>query len=92
MQDIIMDGETDNPEPFTGTMDLVYEYGTAAIVEAVKDLANFDAQDADNCAAWRQKNEWWCAELTALLARYEEEFPEPLAVARINYEGAALIQ
>jgi hypothetical protein len=90
MQEIITDGETDNPQPFTGTMDLVYEYGTAAIIEAVKDLADFDAQDADNCLACRQENEWWHGELTALLARYQEEFPEPQA--QINYEGAALIQ
>jgi hypothetical protein len=87
------DQEEDRVEPFATVMELAHEYGNLEVIIAIHHLLAFQQEDdAACCTTCQRKAEWWNREMSQLVARYEREFPEVGAVAKINHAGSGLIQ
>jgi hypothetical protein len=79
-------------EPFATVMELALEYGNLEVIIALHYLLGFQLEEESCCVSYQQKAEWWNREMSQLMARYEMEFHEADAVARINHRGAELVQ
>lgn len=83
--------QEERPEPFATVLELAGEYGKLAVIEALNDLAEYDAEDPGFCLACREEESWLHFELEHLLERYAMEFLLPeLPEVQINH-GAILV-
>jgi hypothetical protein len=88
-----LDQEEERVEPFTTVMEMAQEYGNLEVIIAITQLMAFQQkEDAACCTTCQRKAEWWSREMSQLVARYEREFPEDDAVARINHNGVSQVQ
>lgn len=79
-------------ELFSTLVDLAEELGNLGLIVAIHQLLEIQVEEDACCVRCQRKAQWWHREMSQLLARYEREFPEPGAVARINHSGSGLIQ
>ena len=89
---MIIDQEEERVEPFATVMELAQEYGNLDVIIAITHLLEFQLEEDACCTACQRKAEWWSREMSRLLARYEQEFPEMGAVGMINHAGPGTVQ
>jgi hypothetical protein len=70
----------ERPEPFATMLDLYREHGSPDILDALKDIAELESEDEDNCPACRLMMARLHMELTQLHQRMYS-FQETLNVA-----------
>jgi hypothetical protein len=66
---------------------LAEEFGSLTVIVAVQQVLEMEVEQDACCTTCQRKAEWFHRELSRLLNRYEQEFPEISAVARINSLG-----
>jgi hypothetical protein len=86
----IIHGEENEQEIFSSTvMDLEQEYGTAAILCVLQEIAEEDSRNQEYCADYRAEAAFLAFELTQLLTRLARRL-EPRFV--INAAGSGLMR
>jgi hypothetical protein len=87
-----MEREDMEQELFEVVAGLVAEFGNLTVIEAMQQVLEMEVEEQACCVTCERKSIWLNRELSRLLARYEQEFPEHEAVARINHPMPGLVQ
>jgi hypothetical protein len=87
-----MEQEDMERELFVAVTELVAEFGNLTVIAAMQEVLEMEVEENACCVTCETKARWWHRELLRLLSRYEQEFPEIGAVARVNHPMPRLIQ
>jgi len=88
MNDIITDQDEERIEPFSSVMELCENFGYLTVIESINTLLGFEVAEDACCVTCQRKAMWWKAAIAEDLARFQNEFPSPGVMARVNHFGA----
>jgi hypothetical protein len=74
-------------ELFEIVAELVAEFGNLTVIEVMQQLLEMEVEEDACCTTCQRKSIWLNREVSRLLSRYQREFPDIPAVARINSLG-----
>jgi hypothetical protein len=87
-----MEQEDMEQELFGAVAQLTAEFGNLTVIVAIQRVLEMEVEENGCCVACQRKAGWWHRELSRLLTKYQGEFPEIPAVARINSPMPGLVQ
>jgi hypothetical protein len=87
-----MEQEDMGLELFEAVAGLAEDFGNLTVIVAINELLAIEVSENACCVTCQRKAEWLHRQLSQLLTRYEMEFPEMGAVARINHRMPGLVQ
>jgi hypothetical protein len=82
-----MEHENMEQELFEAVAGLVAEFGNLTVIEVMQQVLEMEVEQDVCCTTCQRKSIWLNREVSRLLSRYQCEFPEISAVARINSLG-----
>jgi hypothetical protein len=83
----LMEQEDMEQELFEAVAGLAAEFGSLTVILAMQQVLEMEVEADACCTTCQRKSIWLNRELSRLLSRYQSEFPEMGAVARINSLG-----
>lgn len=86
------DQEDRRLELFSTLVDFAEEFGNLGVIVAIHQLLEIQVEEDNCCVTCQRKAEWLHREVSRVLARYEQEFPQQGAMARINHGGVGQVQ